>query len=296
MAKCPCLVGKQYFQQQTLAEDDIGMLQVWLAKFPDACGFAGAETAASHSLLMAGINLQKKYKEVKPNPETTLESISEAGVSTEKLHALRHSWVQVETCFKPFQELAEPGIKVLSLGSAIKAVQEQANELVKHIYGALKAGALAEFQLALKALMSVAGGVKGGSEWQEKLPKSTSWKALQEKFKEKLLFDVNPVQLVDATQTLAKEKVVKTLDLMAEHLPPDEEKNVVALLQQARVTKCTGCLLDSLTTLKGQELWKAVNNELKELRNYAGKGKEAELLHPLVWKHAESALKGKTVS
>eukprot|EP00971_Amphidinium_carterae_P348972 6490772-Amphidinium_carterae.1 len=283
-----CCIGTK--TSSLSAPDTVQFLTV-CAELPRVMGFQTEQTnalACLMSLLHEGYQKFVAFDGI----ELTIDVLLKEDKDRQKMSSLMRSVMKLDSQVARMDKMKwanQQNDVLLKLKAAVKLPKELSASLSvawqSHVNDGVK--------LAKKQLLGVAGGVKDGHMWLDKIEKKTSVKDMQGMLKDGTLMDVEPALLISAIADM-KEAYDKYKDVLGSCTKePDAAlvKEIDDLLCKGQSTKSAACILDHLNVLKDEKkLRQAVKSEIVQLRGLVGKDNEKSHFPKKLWDKIQSVL------
>eukprot|EP00971_Amphidinium_carterae_P005886 116153-Amphidinium_carterae.1 len=254
-------------------------------------GFQSDQMDALPALMVMIHEGYQKYLDLS-GIELTMDALHKADKDRVKLANLMRCTMKIGSQVAKMEKMAWAGYQqeaYLRLKEALTLPKKLSTDLAdawqSHVNDGLK--------LAKKQLLGVAGGLKDGCMWLEKVEKKTSVKDMQGMLKEGTLMDVEPAALIAAITNM-KEAYEKYKEVSGSCMKqPDAVvvKEIDDLLCKGQSTKAAACILDHLNVIKDEKkLRAAVKSEIVQLRGMVGKDNEKSHFPKKLWDKIQSVL------
>ena len=174
-----------------------------IGSLPDLCGVTIAGSSKVADSLALAVEFQDRFAKVIPK-NVSAEEAQKKMKDVEPLRNLRRCQLKVEKTREEIAGMKEICKEAWEGWVSFLAVFDAKSKDAAQITDKLQQNAKEGLELAIKELKGVAGGRKGGGQWSDSIKSGTKWAAVQAKWKDKLLFDIENRHMATAMDTLSE--------------------------------------------------------------------------------------------
>eukprot|EP00971_Amphidinium_carterae_P228225 4526983-Amphidinium_carterae.2 len=182
-------------------KDIPGMLNT-LKQFPELLGFASSKNKAIFTCFEALFGLHTKYQEAFTSSSQEVLGVLKKQNPHATLQGLKRAHMQFKAAEKnlpskgELPNLLKDGLAMMDKMESIAA--NSVNTVVTH----MESSASDEVSAMKSRLSYIGGGCENGSAWTDQLTDKSSWKSLEQLWKDGVLFTIKALNLVDAIAAL----------------------------------------------------------------------------------------------